>query len=133
MSLQFFIEDKYRSFIKSSQYSNILDLNLIHSKDTRKDGFFSMFSLEDICKFCNESNEANYYCSISKMGSFKSTLKDFFKNVKKPVILAATSKCYNLNGEGKIYLECDLFNSNNLNSENILNNYTDCITFKNCL
>ena len=133
LSLHFFIEDKYNSFMKSQEYSKILDLKLIHSKDTKKDGFWAIFSIEDTCKFCNESNETNYYCSIEKWGSYKSTLKDFFKKVKKPVILAATSKCYNLSGEGKIYLECDLFTSNNLNSEKMLNKYTDSIILKDCL
>ena len=132
-ALNFFIEEKFNTYLDSKIYQSILTLNLIHSKDTKKDGFLTLFYAEDYCKFCNESNEANYYCQINKMGSSKLPVKEFFKKVKKPIILAATSQCYDLSGEGKIYLECDLFTTKNKNSEKNFNKYTDSIILKDCL
>jgi hypothetical protein len=131
-SLHFYIEKNFESYLNNKQPSKIIQLNLIHSKYTKKDGFLSWFYIEDVCKFCNESNETNYYCPISKLGTSDKTVKEVFQKVKKPVILAATSDCYNLNGDGKIYLESELFTSNS-NSENyISSNYGSC-TLKDCL
>ena len=131
--LNFYIQEKYESFYKSKEITKIIELNLIHSKDTKKEGFLSWFSIEDTCKFCNQSNESNYYCSIDCLGKYGNTIKENFQKVKKPVILAATSDCYNLSGTGKIYLECDLFISNDKNSGNNMGEFTDSIKLKECL
>ena len=126
-----FIENKFQEYLKSHDNDKILGLNLIHGKDTKKGGFFSMFYIEDTCKFCNESNESNYYCSIMEQNSYNKKIKDYFQKMKKPVILAATSDCYNLSGEGKFYLECPLFDSKN--NEKDINIYAGTTTLKDCL
>ena len=132
-SLHFYLEKNLNYYLKSKEYSKIIKLNFIHSKDTKKDGIRSWFTSEDYCKFCNESNELNYYCPVSKIGSFNKTIKEIFQKVKKPVILAATSDCYNLHGQGTIYLDSDLFISDNKNSEKEISRYTDSVILKDCL
>ena len=131
-SLNFYVENNLELYHNRIEYSKIIQLNLIHSKDTKKDGFLSWFYIEDICKFCNESNETNYYCPISKLGTSDKKVKEAFQKVKKPVILAATSDCYNLNGGGRIYLESDLFTSNTNSDNYITSNYASCL-LKDCL
>ena len=39
----------------------------------------------------------NFYCSISNFANKDKTILDVFKNTKKPIILLATSACYNPN------------------------------------
>ena len=132
-SLHFYVDNNLELYLDRKEYSKIIQLNLIHSKDTKKDGFLSWFYIEDICKFCNESNETNYYCPISKkLGTSDKKVKEAFQKVKKPVILAATSDCYNLNGDGRIYLESDLFTSNTNSDNYITSNYASCL-LKDCL
>ena len=123
--------DKYEYYFQNDQ-TKILDLSLIHGKDSKKEGFLSWFSIEDTCKYCGDSNETKYYCSITKLGSIKNTIKENFQKVKKPIILAAVSECYDKSGEGKIYLECPIFNSYNY-SDTEFNGFTDNITLKDCL
>ena len=126
----FFIEEKYSSFYKDNTHLKILDLNIIHGKDTKKEGFLAMFYIEDVCKFCGNSNETNYYCSIKNLGPYEKTIKEIFNKIKKPVILAAASECYNLSG--KLYLECPLFESN-YQIEKESNKYLENIALKECL
>ena len=123
--------DKYEYYFQNEQ-TKILDLSLIHGKDSKKEGFLSWFSIEDTCKYCGDSNETKYYCSITKLGSIKNTIKENFQKVKKPIILAAVSECYDKSGEGKIYLECPIFNSYNY-SDTEFNGFTDNIILKDCL
>ena len=123
--------DKYEYYFQNDQ-TKILDLSLIHGKDSKKEGFLSWFSIEDTCKYCGDSNETKYYCSITKLGSIKNTIKENFQKVKKPIILAAVSECYDKSGEGKIYLECPIFNSYNY-SDTEFNGFTDNIILKDCL
>ncbi len=75
----------------------IIDLNIIHGKDTKKEGFLAMFYTDDYCKFCGQSNEKNFYCSISNFAPQDKTILQVFKKIDKPIILLATSKCYNPN------------------------------------
>ena len=129
-AVSFFIEEKFSNYYKEDKHLKILDLNLIHGKDTKKEGFLAMFYIEDVCKYCGESNETNYYCPIKNLGPYEKTIKDIFNKIKKPVILAAASECYNLSG--KLYLECPLFESN-YQTEKESNRYIENIALKECL
>ena len=102
----------------------VIDLSIIHGKETKKTGFMTWLNIEEICKYCNNSNDTKFYCSISNFIKKDKTISETFKNFKKPIILLAVSECYNLNGEGKVYLESSLFpndsSENGGNSGNIL-------------
>ena len=131
-SFNFFIEESYQHFFESKRHLNILDLCLIHGKDTKKEGIMAWLSIEETCKFCGESNETKYYCSITKIGKLQNTIKEHFQKVKKPIVLVGASECYNLSGEGRIYLECPIFTSNNY-SDFEFNSSNDSIILKDCL
>ena len=131
----FFIKEKFDIFLNNKSKNRILELNIIHGKNTKKDGFISYFFWQDNnnCKFCGQSNDDNLYCSILNLGAKNKTLEQNFSNFKKPIILVATSECYNLSGINTLYSDCPLFNSNvighNLVDEFIL----DKINLKDCL
>ena len=131
--LHFYREKEFQKCLDNNQMKKIIELNIIHSKETKKDGFFAWIMLDDSCKYCNQSNIANYYCSISNLGKYDKTIGENFKKVKKPIILAATSDCYDLTGNGRIYLESDLFISDNKNSENSIGQYTESVILSDCL
>ena len=133
-SQNFFIQEKFNYFVKNNDNRKILDLNIIHGKDTKNQSFFSyFFSWEDTCKFCGESNNKNYYCSISNLGGYNKTLEEAFDKFKSPIILLATSECYNLFGEKTIYENCPLFNGLS-ESNNLADKFTyENILLKNCL
>jgi hypothetical protein len=131
-NFNFYNEEIYKHFLLTNDHLKIIDLCLIHGKETKKEGFFTWLSIEDTCKFCGESNETNYYCSILKLGQKKNTIKENFQKLKKPIILVAPSECYNLSGEGRIYLECPIFNTNNY-SDIEFNTSNDTIILKDCL
>ena len=131
-SLNFFNRERLEHFKSKQKIEKILELNIIHGKETKKEGFFALFSMEETCKYCNEYNKFNYYCSIKNLGNINKTIKENFKSLKKPVILVATSECYDLSGEGKIYLECPLFMHQD-NNNDYLEKYTDNIILKDCL
>ena len=131
-SLNFIISEKANAYISKNQYSKILDLNIIHGKETKKEGgFWSFLSLEDTCKYCKNSNESNFYCSITNFTSGEKTLLNAFGNFKSPLILVATSNCYNLSGDGLVYLESDLFIHNDPDTN--VGKYTKSIKLKDCL
>ena len=113
----------------SKEFSKIIDLNIIHGKETKKDGIGSWFTIEDKCKYCKGSNETLFYCSISKFTTDVQTLSNAFKNFKKPLILLATSEYYNLRGDGLIYLESNLFINNDLTN----GMYGEAIKITDCL
>ena len=129
-SLNFFIQERQSLFFKNKQYNKILELNIIHGEETKKTGILALFSMEETCKFCGEYNKFNYYCPINKLGDKHNSIKENFKNLKKPVILVATSECYNLRGEGQVYLECPLL-INQTQSDNLENFYSNTI-LKDC-
>ena len=131
--LHFYREKEFQKCLDNNQMKKIIELNIIHSKETKKDGFFAWIMMDDSCKYCNQSNIANYYCSISNLGKYDKTIGENFQKVKKPIILAATSDCYDLSGNGKIYLESDLFISDNKNSENSIGQYTESVILSDCL
>ena len=131
-NFNFYNEEIYKHFLLTNDHLKIIDLCLIHGKETKKEGILTWLSIEDTCKFCGESNETNYYCSILKLGQKKNTIKENFQKLKKPIILVAPSECYNLSGEGRIYLECPIFNTNNY-SDIEFNTSNDTIILKDCL
>ena len=132
-SQNFFINDKYNYFMKNNGKNRILELNIIHGKNTKKDGFFNYYFWQDNnCKFCGQSNEDNYYCSILNLGAKNKTLEENFSNLKSPIILVATSECYNLSGINTLYSDCPLFNTiygHSKADELVFDN----ITLKDCL
>ena len=128
-SQNIFIQERYNLFLKNNTKRKILDLNIIHGKETKNQSFFSyFFSWEDTCKFCGESNNKNYYCSILNLKANDKTLEEAFDKFKRPIILLATSECYNLFGDKTIYNNCPLFNSFSGN-----NNLNDKFTYENIL
>ena len=131
-NFNFYIEERYQHYLLNNDHLKIIDLCLIHGKETKKEGILTWLSIEDTCKFCGESNETNYYCSILNLGQKKNTIKENFQKLKKPIILVAPSECYNLSGEGRIYLECPIFNTNNY-SDIEFNTSNESIILKDCL
>ena len=117
-----------------SQYSKkphkILDLNIMHGKETKKDGIMSWFSFEDTCKYCNQQNDSLFYCSIFNFAKNEDTVLNVFQKFTQPLVLLATSECYNLSGDGLVYLESSLYiNKNGSTTES----YTNNIELKDCL
>ena len=97
-SLNYFDKNTLEEYKSKNQSMKILDLNIYHGKDTKKDGFWSVFYTDDYCKFCGQSNIKNFYCSlISNFAQKDKNISDVFKNTKKSIILLATSACYNPN------------------------------------
>ena len=119
------------NLINKKKVEKIFDLNIIHGKETKKEGFLAFFSMEEYCKFCDKYNKFNYYCSISNLGDKTKTIKENFKLIKKPVILVATSECYDLTGQGSVYLECPLFIHQNNND--YIDKFTTNTILKDCL
>ena len=62
-NFNFYIEERYQHYLLNNDHLKIIDLCLIHGKETKKEGILTWLSIEDTCKFCGESNETNYYCS----------------------------------------------------------------------
>ena len=129
----FFINDKFNNYMNNNWKNRILELNIVHGKNTKKDGFFSYFFWQDDkCKFCGQSNDDNYYCSILNLGARNNTLEENFSKLKTPIILVATSECYNLYGINTLYSDCPLFNTNN--GHNLVDEFIfDNINLKDCL
>ena len=123
-----FYSEKISNYKKD--FSKILDLNIIHGKETKKEGFTTWFSIEDKCKYCRKSNEKLFYCSISNFTSDEQILENSFHKFKKPLILLATSECYNKSGDSFIYLEANTFINN---SDSMGGMYGDNINLKDCL
>jgi len=92
-ALNYYEQKSLEEYKSKNQSIKILDLNIMHGKDTKKEGFLAMFYTDDFCKYCGQSNVKNFYCSILKY----KTISEVFKNIKKPIILLATSECYNPN------------------------------------
>ena len=65
-------------------------------KKQKKKGFFSMLDTEDICKFCKGENEKSFYCSIQYFAKKGKPLLNTFQNFKHPIVLVATSECFDL-------------------------------------
>ena len=129
-----FLTDRYQFFAKNSAGKRILEINIMHGKDTKNENFFSYFLGwgEETCKFCGESNKYNYYCSILNLGATNKTIQENLKNFKKPVVLLATSECYNLSGEKQIYSNCPLITS--YVGHNLSNKFTmEKVQLKDCL
>ena len=122
-ALNLFNMQRYQYYKEKKQFDKILDLNIIHGKETKKEGFFSWFYIEDVCKYCNESNEASFYCSISNISKKGKTLLNIFQSFKNPIVLVATSDCFDFEN-GHLYIESKLENPN-LPS--------NCINLKDCL
>ena len=101
-SLNYFDHKSIEEYKSKNQFMKILDLNIMHGKDTKKEGFIAMFYTDDYCKFCGQSNVKNFYCSILNYAQKDKTILDVFKNIKKPIILLATSECYNPNESRQI-------------------------------
>ena len=95
VSFNYYDQRSYEEYNTKNELMKIIDLNIIHGKDTKKEGFMAMFYTDDYCKFCGKSNEKNFYCSISNFAQKDKTVLEIFKNTKKPIILLATSECYN--------------------------------------
>ena len=132
----FFVTEKYKYLIKNNPEKRIFDLNIIHGNDTKYEGFLNfLLWKKETCKFCWGSNTKKYYCSISGFISDYQALEEKFEKDKNPIILLATSECYNLTGRKTIYNNCPLFNINNKNTGNNLINKTtqEEISLKNCL
>ena len=132
-SQNFFINEKFNFFMKNNGKNRILALNIIHGKHTKKDGFFNYYFWQDnSCKYCGQSNDDNYYCSILNLGARNKALEDNFSNFKQPIILLSTSECYNLSGINTLYSDCPLFNS--IYGHNVLDELVfDNITLIDCL
>ena len=129
-SLNFINSDKVNYYDSKKLYHKVLDINIIHGKETKKEGFLTWFSMEDTCKYCNKSNEQFFYCSIFNFTKEDKTLLASFNHLKKPIVLLATSDCYNLSGDGLIYLESNLFINN---SDTAVGKYSNSIKLKDCL
>ena len=97
ISLNYYDQNSFEEYKRKKEHLKIIDLNIIHGKDTKKEGFWAAFYTDDYCKFCGQSNIKNFYCSISNFAQKDKTILDVFKNTKKPIILLATSACYNPN------------------------------------
>ena len=130
-SLNFINIEKAKLYNSNKQYQKVLDLNIIHGKETKKEGFWSFISTEDICKYCKNSNESLFYCSIGNFTSGEKTLLNTFRIFKSPLILVATSECYDLSGNGLIYLESNLFIHSDPDTN--VGKYTKSIKLKDCL
>ena len=130
-SLNFFEMEKANYYNKKKEIKKIIDLNIIHGKETKKEGFWSYLSIEDTCKYCKNSNESLFYCSISNFTSEDKTLHKTFSHFKSPIILVATSECYNLSGDGLVYLESKLFIDNS--QESNVGKSSKSIQLKDCL
>jgi hypothetical protein len=97
----------------------ILDLNIIHGKDTKDETFLAMFYKDDYCKFCGQSNDKNFYCSIFNFAQKDQIISDVFKNTKKSIIFLATSECYNPNESRQLITKSlSEMNQNNIISLN---------------
>mgnify|MGYP002624441291 FL=1 len=94
-SLNYYDKKSCEEYNKKNQLLKIIDLNIIHGNDTKKVGILALFYTDDYCKFCNQSNIKNFYCSISNFAPKDKTILEVFKNTKKPIFLLATSECYN--------------------------------------
>ena len=132
-SQDFFVHEKYNELIKNKSKDRILKINIIHGKETKKGSFLSyIFFVDDNCKYCKQPNNEIYYCPIVNLGGSNKTLEENFNNFKKPIILVATSDCYNLSGEKQIYKGCPLFVTNV--GYNLLKDYnTNSVKLKECL
>ena len=131
-STNFIIENKY-VFFDRREHQKILDLNIIHGKETKNEGFFYyFFSWEDTCKYCGQSNNKTYYCSILNYGKLNQTIGQVFENIKKPIVLMATSDCYNLSGDKNIYSNCPL-DKNKSKKIDLDKSTSDKISLKKCL
>ena len=93
--LNFFEKNAYDFCKNNKKYENILQLNYIHGKETKKEGLMSYFYFEETCKYCSEYNNRLFYCPIQ--GESKTKLSNLFYDFKDPIKLVAISDCYNKN------------------------------------
>ena len=110
LDIDFYDKEKIEIFERNKCYSKILDLNIIHGKETKKDGFMSYF-YDDTCKYCNKSYKQSFYCRLLNFIDPEATIFDSFVKFKKPLLLLATSEFYSSNRNRLIYLDSNLSNS----------------------
>ena len=130
-SLNLYNKEKAWDYANKNLEIKVIDLNIIHGEETKKTGFTSWFSMEQTCKYCNESNDTNFYCSISNFTQPNKTIFEVFKNLQKPIVLLATSECYNLKGERMVYIESS--SKGNNNSPGNKNKFNNSILLKDAL
>ena len=91
---------KYFNQIENANFfleKKVMNLCIIHGKNTKKGGFLSFFSTS--CKFCNKSYEDSFYCPFLDKFNLFQKIGDCFKNFKEPIILGVESSNYNKNEE----------------------------------
>jgi hypothetical protein len=99
--LKFFNLNAYDYYKNKKEYNSLFQINYIHGKETKKEGFFATyFSFVDKCKYCSEENEKLFYCPIKE--DYKLKISEVFNGFKAPIKLAATSKCFNIVGNSNV-------------------------------
>ena len=127
--LNFFDKNALDFCIENKKIDNVLQLNYIHGKDTKKEGFIATLLIENNCKYCGKDNDASFYCPIK--GEDKK-LSHLFKSFKDhPIKLAAISDIYNISNNN----DKDSFEPNYLIQKggSIDSQSSDSLLLKDCL
>ena len=132
IGIHMYDSEKFELYKKKKQINSEIELNFIHGKETKKEGWWStLLAFDDTCKYCQTSFNDFFYCPIINSFKINSSMSDIFiKYNGSPIKLAVTSDFFNLSVENMNFIEPNFVISN---GSSLVGSYSENLLLKDCL